>query len=171
MENASKALIIAASVLAGVMIISVGVALFSTFSEFGKSTAEKVESDKIAQWNNTYLKYYGSYTDESGKIKPIKVTAHDIISVANSAKQNNTNYELGKQNYNENTYYVQVQVKNDLHFETKTDEENNNFLKQNSLTQHNDGTLETKYFMCTDIKVSEKTHRVMYIKFDEYKEK
>ena len=58
MENASKALIIAASVLAGVMIISVGVALFSTFSEFGKSTAEKVESDKIAQWNNTYLKYY-----------------------------------------------------------------------------------------------------------------
>ena len=42
---------------------------------------------------------------------------------------------------------------------------------ENSLTQNNDGTLETKYFMCTDVKVSEKTHRVMYIKFDEYKEK
>ena len=91
MENASKALIIAASVLVGVMIISVGVALFNSFSEFRRSTVQKVEDAKIAEWNNNYLKYYGNYTDDNGKEKPIQVTAHDIVSIANSAKQNNIN--------------------------------------------------------------------------------
>ena len=94
MENASRALIMAASVLVGVMIISVGVALFNSFSEFSRSTVQKVEDAKIAEWNNNYLKYYGSYTDDNGKVRPIQVTAHDIVSIANSAKQNNINYEL-----------------------------------------------------------------------------
>ena len=48
MENASKALIMAATVLLGVMIISVGVALFNTFSEFGRDTLQKVEDKRIA---------------------------------------------------------------------------------------------------------------------------
>lgn len=171
MENASKALIMAASVLLGVMIISIGVALFNSFSEFSRSTMEKAEDTKIAEWNNNYLKYYGSYTDEDGKERPIQVTAHDIVSIANSAKQNNINYELETQNYNENTYYLQVQVKTEPHFEAKTDEEKNKFLKENSLTQNTDNTYSTKYYMCTEIKISEVTKKVIYIKFDDYKEK
>lgn len=171
MENASKALIMAASILVGVMIISVGVALFNSFSEFSRSTVQKVEDAKIAEWNNNYLKYYGNYTDDNGKERPIQVTAHDIVSIANSAKQNNINYELDTQNYNENTYYLQVQVKTDSHFESKTDEEKNKFLKENSLTKNNDNTYSTKYYMCTEVKVSEATKRVVYIKFDDYKEK
>ena len=58
MENASRALIMAASVLLGIMIISVGVALFNTFSEFSRDTLEKVDEKKITEWNNNYLKYY-----------------------------------------------------------------------------------------------------------------
>ena len=47
MENASRALIMAASVLLGIMIISVGVALFNTFSEFSRDTLEKVDEKKL----------------------------------------------------------------------------------------------------------------------------
>lgn len=175
MENASKALIMAASILVGVMIISIGVALFNSFSDFGKSTLNKVEDAKISEWNNNYLKYYGKiiHTDEKGKEyeSPIEVNAHDIVSVSNNAKQNNKNYELEKQNYDENSYYVQVQVEKDSHFEAKTDEEKNEFLKQNSLVKNEDNTFSTKYYMCTEIKISSVTKRVMYIKFEEYKEK
>lgn len=168
MENASKALIMAASVLLGLMIISVGVALFNTFSEFSRDTLSKVEEKSIAEFNNNYIKYYGSVS--SGKdgqelIKPIPVTAHDIVSVANLAKQNNEKYELENQSsYDENTYYVQVQVEKETNFEKKTEKQKNAFLQENSLTEEN----ETKYYKCVEVKISEVTKRVMYIKFVEY---
>ena len=168
MENASKALIMAASILLGLMIISVGVALFNTFSEFSRDTLEKVEEKKLAEWNNNYLKYYGIMAvEENGKYisKPIEVTAHDIVSVANLAKQNNENYELENQSaYDENSYYVQVQVDKKNNFEKSTEQEKNIFLQENSLTEEN----ETKYYKCTEVKISEVTKRVMYIKFVEY---
>ena len=168
MENASKALIMAASVLLGLMIISVGVALFNTFSEFSRDTLSKVEEKSIAEFNNNYIKYYGNIS--SGKdgqevIKPIPVTAHDIVSVANLAKQNNEKYELENQSsYDENTYYVQVQVEKETNFEKKTEKQKSAFLQENSLTEEN----ETKYYKCAEVKISEVTKRVMYIKFVEY---
>lgn len=169
MENASKALIMAASVLLGLMIISVGVALFNSFYDFGRSTLDKVEEQKIAEWNNNFLKYYGNvatYDIQKQKYitESIKVTAHDIVTVANLAKENNIKYELQNENgYNENIYYVQVKVGNINNFEKKTDTEKTEFIKDNSLTQTN----ETKYYKCTDVKVSEVTKRVMYIEFQE----
>lgn len=168
MENASKALIMAASVLLGVMIISVGVALFTTFSDFSRETLEKVEEKNISEINNNYIKYYGNtMVVEGGKEneRPIQVTAHDIVSVANLAKENNKNYELENQiKYNENTYYVQVQVGKETNFEKKTEQEKNIFLQENSLTQENN----TKYYKCEEVKISDVTKRVMYIKFVEY---
>lgn len=170
MENASKALIMAASILLGVMIISVGVALFNTFSEFAKSTTERIEESKISEWNNRYTKYHGTITvEENGKVKvkPIPVTAHEIISLANHAIENNKNYELETQNgYNENTYYVQVQVGKVENFEKLDDQAKNKFLQENSLTDDN----ETKYYMCDFYEISNVTKRVMYIKFVEYKQ-
>lgn len=177
MENASKALIMAATVLLGVMIISVGVALFNSFSEFGRDTLEKAEEKKIAEWNNNFLKYYGNVmTEEDTELKPIKVTAHDIVSLANLAKQNNENYELTVANSgNETTYYVQVIVKNvSNNFETFSDDKKNEFLKSNSLkeTKNIDGEVietEPKYFKCSEPpKISEVTKRVMCIKFEPY---
>ena len=168
MENASKALIMATSVLLGLMIISVGVALFNTFSEFSRDTLSKVEEKNIAEFNNNYIKYYGNITTEkNGKeiSKPIEVTAHDIVSVANLAKQNNEKYELENQNtYNENTYYVQVKVEKENNFEKKSEQDKNKFLQENSLTEEN----ETKYYKCKEVKISEVTKRVMYIEFLEY---
>jgi len=167
MENASKALIMAASVLLGIMIISVGVALFTSFSEFSRNTLEKVEESKISEWNNNYLKYYGNVTViENGreKITPILVTAHEIISVANHAKQNNINYELENQaRYDENNYYVQVKVDGIYNFEKQTESEQNQFLKDNTLTVDN----QVKYYTCTNVIISKITKRVIYIEFKE----
>ena len=154
MENASKALIMAASILLGVMIISIGVALFTTFLNFSKSTLEKVEETKIADLNNNYLKY------ENGN-----ATAHDIVSVANLARENNIKYEIQNQTrYDENTYYVQVKVDKIYNFEKLEEEEKNNFLKENSLNGE-----ETKYYKCKEVKISNVTKRVMYIEFAEIK--
>lgn len=169
MENASKALIMAAGVLLGIMIISIGVALFTSFSEFSRSTLAKVEDAKIAEWNNNYLKYYGeiSYIEE-GKVvtEPIKVTAHEIVTVANHASQNNMNYNLQNQTkYDENTYYVQVKVGKIANFEKQTEESKNQFLKDNSLKNGN----EVKYYTCTNVKVSDITKKVIYIEFQEQK--
>ena len=169
MENASKALIMAAEVLLGVMIISIGVALFTSFSEFGRSTFEKVEEAKIAEWNNNYLKYYGQIiVTENGKeeVQPILVTAHEIVTLANHANQNNIKRELQDQSrYNENTYYVQVKVDEINNLEKQSEDSKNQFLKNNSLTATN----EVKYYTCTNVKISTVTKRVMYIEFEERK--
>lgn len=174
MENASKALMIAASVLLGIMIISVGTVLFQSFSDFSKDAVAKMEEKQITEWNNTYLKYYGSntYYDKEKKkeiTRPIQVTAHDIVSVINSAKQNNINYfeDEWPQNPNENIYYLQVAIPGKKNAERMTEEEKIKFLQENALTE----THETKYFRCKDVKVSSSTKRVYFIEFEEYKTK
>ena len=116
------------------------------------------------------MKYYGNMSlgkNEQEEVRPIPVTAHEIVSVANLAKKNNQEYELETQNrYDENTYYIQVQVGKDSNFEKKADQEKNIFLQENSLTEEN----ETKYYKCIEVKISEVTKRVMYIKFVEYED-
>lgn len=185
MENASKALIMAASVLLGIMIISVGVTLFVTFSNFSKSTESKIEEAKIAEWNDNFLKYYGTITKiENGKqvVKPVQVTMHDIISVANFAKKNNEKYELTKENSgNENTYYVQVKVngvvinnrtKTYQNLEAETEDIKNQMLQENAINIieiNGDKQVETKYYKCKgEPLISQTTKKVYYIEFEPY---
>lgn len=169
MENASKALIMAASVLLGVMIISIGAVLFQTFSQFGKSTIEETNEAKIAEWNNTYLKYYGNTTRiENGKKieAPIPVTAHEIVTLLNSARQNNIDNELTAQSgKNENSYYVQIDIDSKKNAEKWNDETKNRFLQENALQANNH---DVKYYKCTKYEISEVTKRVMYMQFKEY---
>jgi len=172
MENASKALIMAASVLLGVMLMSIGVALFTTFSDFSSDAAKKMQEKQISEWNNTYLKYDGTiFNEDTGKPEPIKVTAHDIVSVINSARQNNLYYFEEPKNFptspNENYYYVRVivnnanNVNNAIKAETWADDEKLKFIKNNSLDTNNNPI----YFKCTDVKVSSVTKRVYSITF------
>lgn len=82
MENASKALVIAAGVLIGVLIISLAVYLFvdfgSTSAEINAKNAEK----QINQFNSKFT----SYSDK-------ELTIYDIITVVNYAKENNKYYD------------------------------------------------------------------------------
>ncbi len=115
MENASNALIIAGGVLIGILIISTGVYLFSAYAQYSSNSYQKIENAKIEQFNSQFLKYYenatASHIDANGKghtitkyidangneytkETPILCTIHDIISLANLAKQNNKDLEV-----------------------------------------------------------------------------
>lgn len=170
MENASKALIIVATVLLGIMIISVGVILFRSFSGSAAEIMGQIEKAKIAEFNNQFYKYYGKATKYNSvsnqyEEETIKVTSHDIVSIANLAQKNNIQYDVQDQiGKNDNTNYVQVDVDGYLYnLENKSEQELSNFLKNN--IRIND---DIKYFACSNIQVSYKSGRVIYIEFKDY---
>mgnify|MGYP004577828491 FL=1 len=177
MENASKALIMAATVLLGVMIISVGVTLYRTFSSFSAETAKQVQDKQTAEWNNNYLKYYGSqtYFDSNKKqnvTEPIKVTAHDIITVINNARQNNIRYfgeDISKWPTTDlqNFYYVKVDIQGENYAEKWNENKKIEFVKNNSLSGDQNQGYKTKYYKCTKAEISDITKRVYYIVFKE----
>ena len=102
MENASKDLMMAAGVLIGVIILGIAVYLFTMYGQYSKEAYDKMSDAQISQFNAQFLKYYGNvssvYIDENGKEKekegPILCTAHDILTVANLARQNNIQYDI-----------------------------------------------------------------------------
>ena len=99
MENASKALFIAAGVIIALMVISLGVYLFITFGQTAANTHEQVKEYQLNQFNSQYISYRGR-TD---------LTIYDVITVANMATQNNINYELEETYRNDQgSYYIAV---------------------------------------------------------------
>lgn len=188
MENASKALIMASSVLLGVMIMSIAVYLFSTYAQYSSDTYAKIESTKTAEFNANFLKYYGktSYVkinDDGSKIdvtETIKCTVHDIITLANLAQQNNKYYQVDNlTDYNLNTFYIRIDIGNNnstKQLEKWDNDRKIKFIQENStkdvsVAQSNGSTKQekqTKYYYVSEYPIiSEETQRVCYIKFEE----
>lgn len=90
MENASKALIMAAEVLVGVLIITFGVIMVRAFSNYGAVTTASMDDTKRTTFNNQFTKYYDSET----------ITIHDIITISNLAQENNYLNEYVKKDAN-----------------------------------------------------------------------
>ncbi len=167
MENATRAFIIVAGILLGVLLLSLGIYLFSIFSQYSADAYKTMEQNQVAQFNSQFLKYYGkisrAYTDEDGKEKtveePIKCTAHDIISIANLAQQNNIQFQVqDEQHYSEQTRYIQVDIgtqKKDKNIEKWEETKKIEFLKENA----------TETYECTAVLTSSVTNRVYYIQF------
>lgn len=161
MENAARALTMAAGVLIGIMIISIAVYLFTSLGNTSSEIYSKVEQTKIDKFNSQFLKYYRLDT----------CTAHDIVSIANLAKNSNEYYELEEgSKYN---YYVNVSVKGYIDSKGSKNEEDNfeklddakytEFIKNNST---NEEKSEIKYFTCKKISQSNITGRVYQITFE-----
>jgi len=91
MENATQALIMAAGVLIGVIILSLGVYLFYIFGGFSADTQEKVDETQIAQFNQKFTQYAGR--DD--------LTIQDVITAKNYALEHNkgidSNYNSGEE--------------------------------------------------------------------------
>lgn len=102
MENASKALIMAASIILGIMIITFLVFVFSIFSNYNSKNTSEIEEKENSKFNSEFFKYYENGKDE------IKLTQHDIISISNFVKENNMKYDLNEPK--ENSYYVTIDV-------------------------------------------------------------
>ena len=100
MENASKALLMAGGVLIGILVLSLAVYLFITFGASSREINARIEDNQLLQFNAQFNIYAGR-TD-------IKI--HDIISLANLAKENNEYYQ-DYGNY-ENGYKIQIMLQN-----------------------------------------------------------
>lgn len=83
MENASKALIMAAGVLIGVLILSLAIYLFIDFGTTSAKINSQVAEQQIAQFNSKFAAYEG----QDG------LTIYDVITVASLANENNIYYE------------------------------------------------------------------------------
>ena len=87
MENASKALIMAASVLIAIVIISAFVLMMSNLTSYQESSYQSNLSAQIAEFNNQYTTY--ERTDIRGS---------DMISLMNKVLDYNTRY-TGEENF------------------------------------------------------------------------
>lgn len=103
MENASKALLMAAGVLIGVMILALAVYLFISFGGTSAQIHDNIQKDQLAKFNTQFTNYETKAS----------VTIYDIISVANLATENNKENQLQKKNTptTGNDNYITVRLK------------------------------------------------------------
>lgn len=105
MENATKALIMAAGVLMGIVILSLAVYEFKSFGISSKEIHKANEETRLNEFNSQFTKYEGK--DD--------VTIYDVITVANLAKENNSYYEFSPRRLDQNTgkdLYISVILDN-----------------------------------------------------------
>ena len=107
MENASKALLMAAAVLVGVLLLSLGVYLFTIFGDFSSEMTEKMNEKNVTEFNAQFTKYQ-SYQDDDGNWQNT-CRAQDVVTIANVARENNSEYDYTLSNQND-YYYVRVKV-------------------------------------------------------------
>lgn len=177
MENASKALLMAASILMGVMIATVAVALFNSFGGFGKEIMTQIEAKQVSEFNAQFTKYYGEvFNEETNAYEKIKLTAHDVVTLVNLASKNNIEHEIQQQTReNENSYYIRILLregnKEHKNFEKTTEEQLKNFVKERIntikvITQNEEKIIDMDYYYVKDIKISKKTGRVNYVEIE-----
>lgn len=160
MENASQALLIAAGVLIGVMILSLGIYLFNVLGRYAANTQNEIDKIEIAQFNDQFLKYSGL----------TELTMQDIITVKNYALESNKkygNYNPLKDRAAENNDYIdvyyaetksQVQTASALIFNNKDED-----LLTAEMEKIKEGE-EVKRFTC-EVVVNSSTGRVNNIYF------
>lgn len=159
MENASKALIMAAGVLIGILVLSLGVYLFASFGNTSIQIHEENEANELNKFNSQFTVYQGR-TD---------LTIYDILTVANYASENNKYYGLDKTNRgNEATFYVGVKLDGKYIEELNTKDQTYKIESfTNELNVNSKIELEKKLYKCRnkDVKISSITGRVYQIIF------
>lgn len=152
MENAVQALLIAAGVLIGIMILSLGVSLYSSLGEYVETIQETINGKEIQRFNNQFTKYINC--DESGNVE-FALTIQDIVTAANTAYESNLEY--GLESYTGNNYYVTINMpgRNDLEQVVNTD-----------MTEILENGYEKQYKCSSnDIKINSTTGRVYEVNF------
>ena len=154
MENASKALLMAAGLLIGLLILSLAVYLFASFGSASAEAHRQNAENQINQFNAQFTAYEGR-TD---------LTIHDIVTATNLAKSNNTSYNLTLADYNASTnnLYIAVIV-GSQHYETKTSEELDNLIR-NDINQISGSENYLPTYRCV-VEINEGTQRVRTVTF------
>jgi len=159
MENASKALIMAGTILISIMVVSIAVYIINMFGEYTAGQEQERASRQIAEFNAQFLKYEGRKD----------ITAQDIVTVANLAKANNDFYEFETTaNADESTLYVEVNVVGNNNLEKLDRKENFLETEENVVLKNAAGEVERiKYYTCDSVEISNITNRVYRINFIE----
>lgn len=79
MENATKALLIAGSVLIAILLIAVGLRIFNSTQGATDAAEETMSASEVAVFNNKFLQYYGKRKSKS-----------EVISLINTVVANNS---------------------------------------------------------------------------------
>ena len=163
MENASRALMMAAGVLIGILILSLAIYLFTNFGAASAEAHRRNEENQISQFNAQFTSYVGR-TD---------ITIHDIVTVINLARNNNETYELTAPT--DTNYYITVYVDSRNINQTTSPEDlevaiNEELGKMKTYYTIEDGSpyqgLPT--FSCS-VNVNSNTRRVNFVRFTENK--
>ena len=85
MENATKALLMAAGMLLGILIISLAVTMFNSTGELGKTYNSSLSQEEITIFNSNFTK----------RMKDL--TIHEVVTICNFAL-NNGIYKLSESN-------------------------------------------------------------------------
>lgn len=102
MENASKALLMAAGVLIGMILLSLMVYMFTSFAMTSAEIHKGQDENRLNQFNSQFTAYEG----KEG------ITIHDVVTVASLATESNIYNELPKMNPEKNMAYIGVRFRN-----------------------------------------------------------
>ena len=137
MENASKALIIVATVLIAVLILAIGIYLFRNYSEIAYKNEENQSAQALIQYNNKFENY-----------KEKEMTIQDVLTIVNLAKD----YNERKSEYTITVYLGATNLSNqNIDFkEFLTKYQDNKFEINGNFEYYSDGTIK-------EIRISKKT--------------
>lgn len=167
MENATRALFIVAGVLIGILILSLGVVLFSNLSSYVSAEHERIEFNELNKFNTqftNYINYNGGKEDE------FEITIQDVVTVASLAYENNIKYANDPTNttFNANgkNMYVAVYIG-----KKRIDDIINTEMADMLQSNISNGYDSKKNYRCEskDIEISKLTGRVYKITFQEKK--
>lgn len=82
MENSSKALLIIAEVMVGVLLLSLVAALFFLFDNYQQKTQENINSKELYEFNARFL----AYEDK-------ELTPQDVLTIFNMVKEYNLKFD------------------------------------------------------------------------------
>ncbi len=157
MENASKALIMVASFLISVIILSLAIYLFTTFGAQAAEVREENAKQQLRKFNEQFT----IYEQQSGSN-----TVYDVVTAANVAKNSNEYYGfIIKENgvyksvitpkLNGDDNYIAIRLNNEQ-IESKSTDYYNELLKNNT----------ESLYACT-VQISSVTGRVYIVNFTE----
>lgn len=90
MENATNGLMMAGSILIGIIVISLFAYMFSSMGFIAKDFQETIDSNSVLKFNEAFEKYITRETTSGEKLKADDLlTAHDLLTVYNLAQEKN----------------------------------------------------------------------------------
>ncbi len=152
MENAVKALYMAAGVLIGIMILSLAVVLFSSLQGYMEETNKQIMFNEVTRFNAKYTKYVDT-----------ELTIQDIITVAGEAYENNKSYNIDPNAWNEssNSLYIAIYLENNGRIDQKMGE-NGEMIE---LLGNNNASVQKYKCANSDVEYSENTGKIFKMTF------